>query len=83
MNTDPVSIANMPFWGYLPMGTTNFGGDFQVFTIDPQSFAPIGCSLNFPAQCAVNGYYNQPLFNNFGINNPVGYNIYPGLGYYC
>jgi hypothetical protein len=83
MATDPVSIANMYYWPWLPMGTTNFGGDRQLFTIDTQSIAPIGCTLNMPGLFAINGGYGQPLFNNWGIHNPFGYNITPGYGYYC
>lgn len=83
MATDPVSIANVPYWPWLPMGTTNFGGDRQIFTIDPQSFAPIGCALNAGGQLAVNGWFNQPIVNNWGINNPYSYNIGLGYGYYC
>jgi hypothetical protein len=83
MYTDPVSIANSYYWGYLPMGTTNFGGDRQIFTIDTQSIAPIGCSLNFPGVLAINGWFDAPLVNNWGLNSPIGVNPNLGYGYYC
>lgn len=84
MATDPISIANIPYWPWLPMGTSNFGGDIQVFTVDTRSTAPIGCSFNYHGLCAINGGYNDfaPI-NNWGIANPYPYTIYPTFGYYC
>ena len=80
MAIDSISVANIPFWNTLPMGITNFGGDTQVFTIDPMSTAPIGCMLNPQGQALVNGAYNQPLLNNWGFtpttNNPFIDNMY-------
>ena len=81
MATDAVSIANIPYWPFLPMGTTNFGGDRQLFTIDTQPYAPIGCSLNGLGLYTVNGHFNTPIFNNWGVHNPVGYNF--NYGFYC
>ena len=89
MTIDHISRANLPFWGQLPMGVTNFGGDTQVFTIPDYSTAQIGCYLNPAGLNAINGYGPQP-YNNWGypgvINNygPI-FNFppqqYPG-GYY-
>ena len=74
MTIDHISQANVPFYPYLPMGVTNFGGDTQIFTIDPQSTAPIGCALNPQGLAVLNGAYNQPILNNWGYtpstNNP-------------
>ena len=66
MTIDHISQANVPFYPYLPMGVTNFGGDTQIFTIDPQSTAPIGCALNPQGLAVLNGAYNQPILNNWG-----------------
>lgn len=83
MGFDAISMGNVPYWGWLPMGITNFGGDRQLFTIDTRSTAPIGMALNGYGQYAVNGWYSQPIYNNWGINNPVGYNFNNGYGLYC
>lgn len=40
-----MSIANIPFWGYLPMMHTNYGGDTQISTIP--SYAGYNIGLNF------------------------------------
>ena len=71
MTIDSTSLANIPYYPYLPMGITNFGGDTQVFTIDPQSTAPIGCAFNPLGLAALNGAYNQPILNNWGFTPSV------------
>lgn len=55
-----VSYANMPFWGVLPMGMTNFGGDTQVFTMPEYAGGQIGYMLNPQAQAAMNGVGFNP-----------------------
>lgn len=55
-----ISYANMPFWGFLPMGITNFGGDTQVFTIPEYASGQIGLLLNPMAQAAINGTSSIP-----------------------
>lgn len=70
MALDGCSIGNIPFYPWLPMGVTNFGGDTQVFTIEPWNSAPIGMSLNNQGLLAVNGD-SIPLINNWGYLNPV------------
>lgn len=45
-----LSYANMPFYNYLPMMYTNFGGDTQICTIEPYSAYNFGYSLNPVAQ---------------------------------
>lgn len=45
-----MSIANMPFWGCLPMMYTNYGGDTQLSTIPSYTGYNIGLSFNPAAQ---------------------------------
>ena len=46
----PVGMANMGFWGCLPMGISNYGGDIQLYTVQDYQRAPIGLCLNQQAQ---------------------------------
>jgi len=65
MFTD-ASFANAPFWGVLPMGMTNYGGDTQIFTVEPYQNYNIGLALNSLATGG--GYWNinagQPIYPN-------------------
>ena len=70
MAMDGVTIGNVPFWGYLPMGITNFGGDTQVFTIEPWNAAPISMTMNWGGLQAINGDSITP-YNNWGYENPI------------
>lgn len=62
-----LSYANAPYWGFLPMGMTNFGGDTQIFTIPNYASPNIGLMLNPMGQAAltpsVGGGFNLPSFN--------------------
>lgn len=44
------TFANMRYYGCLPMMQTNFGGDFQLCTIEPYAGYNIGYNLNPVAQ---------------------------------
>lgn len=44
------TFANIPYYGCLPMMQTNFGGDFQLCTIEPYAGYNIGYNLNPVAQ---------------------------------
>ena len=33
MAISPVGMANMGYWGILPMGISNYGGDVQVYNV--------------------------------------------------
>ncbi len=50
-----VSYANMPFWGCLPMGMSNYGGDVQVFNMPEYSYRPVSLMFNAPATAQLNG----------------------------
>lgn len=50
-----VSYANMPFWGCLPMGMSNYGGDVQVFSMPEYSYRPVSLMFNAPATAQING----------------------------
>ena len=45
-----LSYANLPYWGILPMGVTNYGRDTQVFTIPEYASGQYGGDL---------GYFNR------------------------
>ena len=60
MSTTYLSYANAPFWGFLPMGMTNFGGDIQVFTVPEYANGQIGMLLNPQAQAALSGTSFMP-----------------------
>ena len=45
-----LSYANLPYWGTLPMGVTNYGRDTQVFTIPEEAFGQTGMTMNPIAQ---------------------------------
>lgn len=67
------SYPNVPFMSYLPCGMTTFGGDTQIFTIDPEILcgSNIGFCLNPIAQ-GMMGY------NNLGWN--IGYSQQYDIG---
>ena len=44
------TFVNIPYYGCLPMMQTNFGGDFQLCTIEPYAGYNIGYNLNPVAQ---------------------------------
>jgi len=50
-----VSYANMPFWGILPMGMSNYGGDVQVFNMPEYTYRPVSLLFNAPATAQLNG----------------------------
>lgn len=45
-----MSLANIPFWGCLPMMHTNYGGDTQISTIPSYAGYNLGLSFNPMAQ---------------------------------
>ena len=49
------TFANIPYYGYLPMMQTNFGGDLQLCTIDPEYHYNLGYNLNSVAQQMLGG----------------------------
>ena len=63
-------IANLPFWPYLPMMYTNFGGDIQLSTIESYNsnplfamFNPIGAhAAGFPG--IFGGFPQSPQIDN-------------------
>ncbi len=69
MAIDHISVANVPYWPYLPMGMTNFGGDIQVFTIPEYASGQIGCTLNAQGLQAIQGDTTQ-MYNNWGCPYP-------------
>lgn len=50
MTATNMSIANIPFWGCLPMIHTNYGGDTQIATIPSYAGYNIGLNFNPVAQ---------------------------------
>ena len=74
MSYNYLSFANIPYWGILPSGMTNFGGDVQVFTLpDDITSGPVGMYLNYPALSLLNR--QTTIYNNWGA--------FPFSGYYC
>lgn len=67
MSFDAISQANVPFWGTLPMGITNFGGDIQVSTVPDCGSGQIGCMLNAQGLAAINNQGQQSIYNNWGF----------------
>lgn len=53
------SIANIPFWPYLPMMYTNYGGDQQISTIPSYIGYNLGMSFNPAAQAT----WGNPMIN--------------------
>ena len=45
-----ISMANIPYWGVLPMMYTNYGGDTQISTVEPYQGYNIGLAFNPIAQ---------------------------------
>ena len=45
-----LSMANIPYWGMLPMMYTNYGGDTQISTVEPYQSYNIGLAFNPIAQ---------------------------------
>lgn len=66
MGISYLSCANAPYWGFLPMGMTNFGGDTQIFTIPEYANSNIGLLLNPMGQAAIRGTSSLP----WGIQTP-------------
>ncbi len=56
------TFANIPYYGYLPMMQTNFGGDIQLCTMDPEYNYNLGYNLNPVAQQMMGG----SIFTNVG-----------------
>ncbi len=79
------SYANLPYWNYLPMGVTNYGGDTQVFTIPEYASGQIGLYLNPAAQAQMNqsitfpGMNNGPVINPTAVDNMTKEILYPTL----
>ena len=69
MSYNYLSYANIPYFGVLPCGMTNFGGDIQVFTLpDDITSGPVGMYLNDPALALLR--QQQSIYNNWGFNIP-------------
>lgn len=56
MTVTNVGIANMPYWGVLPMGMTNYGGDTQIFEVPDYVNSRINMTLNPMAAGQLNQY---------------------------
>lgn len=81
------TFANMRYYGCLPMMQTNFGGDFQLCTIEPYAGYNIGYNLNpvaqqtwgagsiFNAGQAATCYAADPFSNGGGSSTPVSSGI--------
>lgn len=81
------TFANMRYYGCLPMMQTNFGGDFQLCTIEPYAGYNIGYNLNpvaqqtwgagsiFNAGQAATCYAADPYSNGGGSSTPVSSGI--------
>ncbi len=66
-----LSYANLPYWGILPMGVTNYGRDTQVFTIPEYASGQIGMTLNPIAQFQF-GTAGLQMPSPFGFNPMFG-----------
>ena len=54
------TIANMPYWNILPMGVSNYGGDTQVYTVEPYLGSKIGMALNGAAEAQIPPFNYSP-----------------------
>ena len=68
-NLTNASMAYLPFMAYNPFGITNFGGDIQIFPVEPYSQSQIGLAFNQVAQMSgwpagiFGGYQMTPQIN--------------------
>jgi len=77
MSYSYLSYANIPYFGILPCGMTNFGGDTQVFTLpDDITSGPVGMYLNPQALWTLNR--QTSIWNNWGFTGM--YPNYYGFG---
>ncbi len=66
----PASYGNIPFYGVLPMGISNYGGDTQIYSVPDYSSNSIGLNLNTPAQLQLAQDSIGMGGMNIGINMP-------------
>ena len=62
MYVTPASGPNLMYWGFLPMGVTNYGGDLQVFNLPDYSAMPLQLGFNPMGQA----YMSMSAFSIFG-----------------
>ena len=68
-NLTNASMAYLPYMPYNPFGITNFGGDIQIFPVEPYGQSQIGLVFNQVAQMSgwpmglFGGYQMTPQIN--------------------
>lgn len=66
------TFANIPYYGYLPMMQTNFGGDLQLCTIDPEYHYNLGYNLNPVAQMLGSSIFTEQATRCYAANPFAG-----------
>lgn len=67
------SMAYLPYFGLNPYGITNFGGDIQIFPVEPFQQGQVGLAFNQVAQsmgwpARINsGYQTSPMINTNAV----------------
>jgi len=51
-NLTNASMAYLPYMAYNPFGITNFGGDIQIFPVEPYGQSQVGLAFNQVAQAS-------------------------------
>ena len=68
------AMANAPYYGYLPMGVSNFGGDIQIFHVPEYGSNQIGVEFNPYALASLQGAYGYNPTDNWDYNGGAGTN---------
>ena len=56
------SYANLPYWNHLPMGISNYGGDYQIYTVpEYMGTDSIGMALNGQALAQIPPFTYTPM----------------------
>lgn len=78
LNATNNTFANIPFYNYLPMMQTNFGGDLQLCTIEPYAGYNLSYGLNPVAQQTWGGgsiFNSNPFAGGVSSNTGISTGI--------
>jgi len=64
------SYGNLPFFGILPMGISNYGGDTQIYNVPDYRNTRISLNFNLPAQLQLAQSTGGGGISGLGINMP-------------
>lgn len=60
MAISSVGLANLGFWGSLPMGYANYGGDTQIYNVPDYINTNINLGFNSQALASLNAPFMGP-----------------------